>query len=348
MTRKQRLKLARVLIAFSFVLIFTGLGLELDEKQIIDPITDTHVIASNSTNDISITTTDEVPEINEETPEEGTDASSDEYPTDNQGSNASATSPTTPSQSPNQSNSQTQNNETQQPTTSIETVNNNLRNTIQNNYGITIRYGTETNGYSVAGLSSIMLSDSNRINQLLNELNTNLALYPSGFFRETNQGGYTLTIYLLKRYSQENVTGITDSTTKNIVISLATDYSFVESLHHEIYHYIEKYMYYKGANYTTWNTLNPIGFTYGNTNSNLSYTTRQDQNASFVNNYAQTDEYEDRASTFEYMMASTEASCLITGTTIWKKSKYMCEQIDAVFDTVLPTTTEYWERYVYN
>ena len=107
-------------------------------------------------------------------------------------------------------------------------------------------------------------------------------------------------------------------------------------------------MYTRGANYTTWNTLNPSGFSYGNVNDSLSYTTGNNAYASFVNSYAQTDEYEDRASTFEYMMATSEASCLITGTTIWKKAKYMCEQIDAVFQTVSPTTTEYWERYVYN
>lgn len=193
-----------------------------------------------------------------------------------------------------------------------------------------------------------MLSDANRINELLNSLNYNLSLYPSGFFQETKQGDYSLTIYLLKRYSQENVTGITDSTTKNVVISLATDYSFVESLHHELYHYIEKYMFYRGANYTTWNSLNPVGFNYGKTNTAISYVNTQDPYASFVNIYAQTDEYEDRASTFEYMMSTSEASCLVTGTTIWKKAKYMCEQIDAVFQSVSPSVTEYWERYIYN
>ena len=78
---------------------------------------------------------------------------------------------------------------------------------------------------------------------LLNELNRNLALYPNSFFKEINTGNYNLSIYLLKRYSQKNVTGITDSTSQHVIISLATDYSYIESLHHELYHYIEKYMY---------------------------------------------------------------------------------------------------------
>ena len=107
-------------------------------------------------------------------------------------------------------------------------------------------------------------------------------------------------------------------------------------------------MYAKGANYTTWNTLNPIGFNYGETNNTYSYVSTGNINASFVNTYAQTDQYEDRASTFEYMMDDTEAGCLQTGTPIWKKAKYISEQIDAVFQTVSPNVLEYWERYVYN
>ena len=107
-------------------------------------------------------------------------------------------------------------------------------------------------------------------------------------------------------------------------------------------------MYAKGANYTTWNTLNPIGFNYGEANNSYSYVSTGNINASFVNNYAQTDQYEDRASTFEYMMDDTEAGCLQTGTPIWKKAKYISEQVDAVFQTVSPNILEYWERYVYN
>ena len=347
MTRKSRIRLAEVLIAFSFVLIITGIGLNLENHSLINPVTNTHVVGTTNTEGINITTTDDISIDDVETTPEGTSPeSSTESTTENTtppAQSAPSNSGGTTSQTPSYQPSQPDNN-----TPSIEDTNNTLRNNIQNTYGITVKYGAETNGYSVGGLSSIMLSDTNRINEVLSALNYNLSLYPSGFINETKQGGYNLTIYLLKRYSQANVTGITDSTTKNVVISLATDYSFTESLHHELYHYVEKYMYTRGANYTTWNTLNPSGFSYGNVNDSLSYTTGNNAYASFVNSYAQTDEYEDRASTFEYMMATSEASCLITGTTIWKKAKYMCEQIDAVFQTVSPTTTEYWERYVYN
>lgn len=338
MTKELKMKLAKVFIAFSFVLVFVGIGLDLDNKTLINPVTGTHTIG-NSNNDINITTTDATIPSDSSGGENSNSQTNGSTGSSNVGGNGnSATTPSTGERYQSTTESQS----------GIDATNNDLRNSIQNRYGITVRYGAETNGYTVGGLSSIMLSDANRINELLNSLNYNLSLYPSGFFQETKQGDYSLTIYLLKRYSQENVTGITDSTTKNVVISLATDYSFVESLHHELYHYIEKYMFYRGANYTTWNSLNPVGFNYGKTNTAISYVNTQDPYASFVNIYAQTDEYEDRASTFEYMMSPSEASCLVTGTTIWKKAKYMCEQIDAVFQSVSPSVTEYWERYIYN
>lgn len=340
MTKEKQITLAKALLSFALVLILLGIAFHLESQTLINPITNTHVIGKSDNSDINITTTDTPVTSTEEEPAPSTETKNPETGNPNI------------SESP--SNSEESNQVTEQPsppatqTPSIETTNDNLRKSIENAYGITVKYGIETNGYTVAGLSTIRLTDSNRINQLLNELNNNLALYPNGFFNETKQAGYTLTIYLIKQYSQANVTGITDSTTKNILISLATDYSFTESLHHEIYHYIEKYMYAKGANYTTWNTLNPVGFNYGNTNNSYSYVSTGNINASFVNNYAQTDQYEDRASTFEYMMDDTEAGCLQTGTPIWKKAKYISEQIDAVFQTVSPNVLEYWERYVYN
>lgn len=338
MTKELKMKLAKVFIAFSFVLVFVGIGLNLDNKTLMNPVTGTHTIG-NSNNDINITTTDATIPSDSSGGENSNSQTNGSTGSSNVGGNSnSATTPSTGER----------HQSTTEPQSGIDTTNNDLRSSIQNRYGITVRYGAETNGYTVGGLSSIMLSDANRINEVLNSLNYNLSLYPSGFFQETKQGDYSLTIYLLKRYSQENVTGITDSTTKNVVISLATDYSFVESLHHELYHYIEKYMFYRGANYTTWNSLNPVGFNYGKTNTAISYVNTKDPYASFVNIYAQTDEYEDRASTFEYMMSPSEASCLVTGTTIWKKAKYMCEQIDAVFQSVSPSVTEYWERYIYN
>lgn len=326
----NQLKMAKMLLSFSLVLILIGIGLNLDEKKVMDPVLNTHTIGENETANINITTT--------QTPIKVTET----RPPSNNPNNLGISG-----NNKNQITSDSPKNPIPNPP-SIETTNDNLRKNIESKYKITVRYGVETNGYTVAGLSTEYLTDANRINQLLSELNYNLSLYPPDFLNETRQGGYTLTIYLIKRYSQDNVTGITDSTTKNVVISLATDYSYIESMHHELYHYIEKYMYQRGANYTTWNSLNPPGFNYGSENTSLSYANTKNANAFFVNTYAQTDQFEDRASTFEYMMSQNEENCLQTGTTIWKKAKYICEQIDAVFQSATPSTIEYWERFIYN
>lgn len=326
----NQLKMAKMLLSFSLVLILIGIGLNLDEKKVMDPVLNTHTIGENETANINITTTQTPIKVTETSPP--SNKSNNLGISGNNKNQITSDSPKNPIPNP----------------PSIETTNDNLRKNIESKYKITVRYGVETNGYTVAGLSTEYLTDANRINQLLSELNYNLSLYPPDFLNETRQGGYTLTIYLIKRYSQDNVTGITDSTTKNVVISLATDYSYIESMHHELYHYIEKYMYQRGANYTTWNSLNPPGFNYGSENTSLSYANTKNANAFFVNTYAQTDQFEDRASTFEYMMSQNEENCLQTGTTIWKKAKYICEQIDAVFQSATPSTIEYWERFIYN
>ncbi len=326
MRRTDKINLAKVMISFSLVLIFSGVAFDLEKNaKAINPIKETYVLSnpSDTSDTISITTIDGT---------KITPTNDDKENDDDQSLSKENT---------NQSNDDKKNNQ------EVIDQNNALRNTIQNNYGITIKYGIETDGYSVGGLSTTSLTDKNSIAEALNNLNGSLAVYPSNFFQEMRNGGYPLTIYLIKRYSANNVTGITDSTNNNIVISIATDYSFGESFHHEIYHYIERYIYARGGKYTTWNNLNPIGFNYGNQNSALSFDITDSPDAYFVNNYAQTDAAEDRASTFEYMTAPSKNTCLESGRHIWLKAKYMCEQIDAVFNSVNSHTKEYWERYVY-
>lgn len=323
MRRKDRINFAKFLISLSFVLITTGLAIDIEKKQIYNPVEKTYVISSSdSSGTISITT------ITEDDPK------------------TSADNNTSQSES---NNNQSNNNNTLPPTNAltIEDANNNLRSRIQTQYGINIKYGDETTGYSVGGLQTNSIIDTNMINQELNNLNFNMSLYPTNFFKEIKDYGYPLTIYLVKNYSQTNVTGITDSINNNVIISIASDYSFSESFHHEIYHYIEKYIYVKGGRYTTWNNFNPSGFQYGKVNKSLSYSTTKNEFSYFVNNYAQTDAAEDRASTFEYMTLNNKEACFNGQTPIKLKAKAISEQIDAVFTSVSSNTKEYWERYIY-
>ncbi len=230
---------------------------------------------------------------------------------------------------------------------SLEASVESLRSKIQNTYNISVLIGDEVKDYTVGGYSIITETELNVIYNGLMQLDQNLALYPPGFFDEIKNGGLPLSIYLIKNYSSGNVTGITEKLKNEIVISLSLDYPFAESFNHEIYHYMEHYISLKGGGYTNWNNYNPTGFSYGTFDQRYVYDSTLSDSAFFVNSYSQSYEYEDRASTFEYMMADTKISPLNYGNNIWKKAKIICETIDYYFSTVSSKSTEYWERFIY-
>lgn len=353
MKTKAKMFLARLLMVFSVVFIGIGVSLTLfNNEKVLHPVNDTTVVYNTDNEVISITTTAS-DEENESIVENN--VSSTNLPSDST-TNSNTVSPSTNNNQPS-SNSNTNSNASSNDTVtkeeqatvtpSVDEVNAELRKQMEETYGVTIKYQTETAGYSVGGMSTTAISDSNVAQTALVNLNLALSLYPSGFFKEIKDKGYPLTFYLIKRYSTDNVTGVTDSSKKNIVISIATDYDFADTFHHEVYHYIEKYMTSAGASFTSWNSLNPADFSYGVIDSAYSYARTFSEDAFFVNSYAMTDQYEDRASTFEYMMKSSKASCLNYGKTVWLKARTMCEQIDYFLNTVTPTVTEYWERHIY-
>ncbi len=227
-----------------------------------------------------------------------------------------------------------------------EEENKNLKKKIKNKYGITILYGKDTDYYKIEDIDVISLTDNSMIHDSLIQLEGCLQNYPEGLFQEIRDGGLPLTIQLVHHFSDINVTGITDSNNSYAKISISVSHSFEESFYHESYHYIERYLFKKGANYNTWNAFNPNGFQYGIVDSTLSYSNTFLENSPFVNNYAQMQDTEDRASTFEYMMAIEKAKCLTEGQTVWKKATLIARTIEYILNTVTPSTTEYWERYL--
>ena len=221
-----------------------------------------------------------------------------------------------------------------------------LKNSILNSYGINVLYGNDTNGYSVGGLSTSVITDVNVINSELNALKNNLALYPSGFFREITSS-IPLTIYLINKYSREGVCGVTDSNYSRAIMSLASGTDFVETFHHENYHYMERYIFKRGGGFPEWSNYNPIGFVYGQNKNYAVYNLTYAADVYFVNTYARDyDEFEDRASVFEYMMAGSKASCLNAGMPVNKKATYMSSVIEQKFNSCSPSVTEHWERFI--
>ena len=353
---------ATILFAISFVLLAYGFILDFhNEHKLIDPIKDV-VETGNEESVINVETVDK----NDITTEEAEDskdktATTTKTPTSDttkngNKSNSSNGNNNTKSNNGSKSNSSNQgtikskttpSSNNQNSVSTIDEVNNRLRKNIENTYNITVKYGSETAGYSIAGCSTEPITNPTTINSQLVRLNNALSLYPEGIFREIKNGGIPLTILLINKYSDEEITGITDSSYSYANISIAASHPFEDSFYHESYHYLERYLFKKGANFTSWDSLNPPEFAgWGVINGNLSYANTFSPSAPFVNNYAQTDAAEDRASTFEYMMASSKASCLNRGNTVWRKAKLMADTLDLVLSTVTPNTTEYWERYL--
>lgn len=218
---------------------------------------------------------------------------------------------------------------------------------IEEKYKIKVLYGKDTVGYSVGGLTTTSLEVDEEILSALSDLELALEKLPKELFIEIYDGGIPLTVYLIKNYSNNiGVTGVTDSNNSRAYISIAMDYNFYDSFYHELFHYIERYITKTGGYFNTWDSLNPGGFSYGTIDNSLSYNRTYSENSFFVNNYAQSDAYEDRASTFEYMMADTKSSCLNNSKPVWRKAKYISDILDLYFESVSPNKEEYWERFL--
>lgn len=339
---------AKILFVISITLLVYGFYLEYRSSvRLFDPVEDVKSIEKGDDSSITITTADgsEIISNTDDTQKENNDAeSTNTAPTNTSDNSKTPSSPRTPSNSRETGSETSGSPNVQTPT--IEEINNSLRVEIEKNYGISVKYGAETEGYSVGGFSTAAIYDSSVINNQLNTLRNTLNYYPSGLFTEIKNGGIPLSIYLVNNYSNNNITGVTDSGYSYAVISISASHPFEESFFHESYHYIERFLFKKGANFNTWDSINPGGFTYGVVDHRLSYTYGLSADAPFVNDYAQTSAAEDRASTFEYMMAGSKASCLNAGTIVHEKAMQMALTMDVVLATVSPNVTEYWERYL--
>ena len=362
MSNKSRIILARVMIFCSVILIGSGVYLNLQEtKPIIDPVSD---VTTPDNDSVIITTNDGMPPTatnDNDSDKTGNSDNATAVPNDSTSSdtpvpNNTTTSGNTGNTSSTGNTSGTNTNSTASPSPAPDSepepapvVDQNVifRKSIEDTYGVKVFYGNETSGYSVGGMSTTVIPDSS-ISSALTQLNDALATYPVGFFQEFLNKNINVNVYLIKNYSANNVTGVTDTSFKRINISIAMDFPFNESFHHEVLHAIEYYIERSGGKFTSWNSFNPADFSYGSENKDYSYSVTGEASSYFVNNYAQVSQSEDRASTFEYMTASKRYSCFDShGYPIWKKSDYLSRMIDTYFNTVTPEVIDYWERYVY-
>ena len=352
MLKNHGILIAKILIFISFILLVWSVIIYIGESQtIVDPKKGKSLNPNQE--EVNITSKDDT-NINTENDKHNLTTEKDGTVSENSQPNQIIPTPNNQSTAPTETENYNQTPvEPEVPVTppttqsSITEINNNLRNTIQNNYGIKILYGEETRGYRVGGLNTSVVYNEYTIQNALNDLNSTIKVYPYGFFQEIKNGGIPLTLYLIDGYSSPGVTGATNAYNNRADISISLQYSFAESFNHEVFHYMEKYIKKNGDNFNSWSSLNPIDFRYGNINGNLSYNRTFSADSPFVNNYAQSSAEEDRASTFEYMMSNTKASCLNNEKTVWRKAEFLAQKIDLTFNTVSPNIIEHWERFIY-
>lgn len=186
----------------------------------------------------------------------------------------------------------------------------------ENTYGVTINItdnpNSLTNDYSIK-----KATNNNDIISSLNDLEKYFTVFNKNFFSRFSEYGMSgLEIYLVN-----NITAINRSTGNaevvglyinknnkyNLVLRINSGEEMLNIAYHETFHAIEDYLRKRGITFSGWNKLNPEGFSYSNvyyTNQEFTDTlgnNKYNNNIYFVDNYARSNEIEDRARTFEYI-----------------------------------------------
>lgn len=190
-------------------------------------------------------------------------------------------------------------------TPSLKEINQKKKQELENKHHITILYGNITNNYHPMGKNTTPLDTEEDINKTLLEMELVLNKYPKNFFKYIKDDGMKLTIYLVKSVANNAFAGFTDSQFPSdikIVLVSSLLMSFVAN--HEIMHFLDKVLeikMYPNEPFSEYILFNPIGYTYGSPNHNLSFIYGV-SGAYFASNYGQTNVKEDRAEVFKNMM----------------------------------------------
>ena len=237
---------------------------------------------------------------------------------------------------------------TTENTLSLE--NNRLRQNIKLKYGVNVGYKDEIDGVYVSDyVKPVKQYDDEKINKILNTIDSSLKKYPNNFFFEISKKWKPLTIFLVEKINGY-AAGLTDNRNDNTVVILINTEGllFESTLHHEMMHYIDCYL----ANIIGANALeesmkpyNPEGFVYGlQTNEYVYYYSTP---AYFLSAYSKSNYKEDRAVIFADMMfRSLKKDYYTQGNPINEKAKLISNQLDRYFDCVSNSVKEHWERFI--
>jgi hypothetical protein len=243
-----------------------------------------------------------------------------------------------------------------------------LADELEETYGITILLSNQCAAPAAACSTKITTSDraglsdeSERIRSALDALKNVLKMYPEGYFRQFQNaaGEQGILVMLVEDIGGDlNAVGVSYRLGQWYPVAVDITYWSIESTyHHEFWHATESKINETDPTLLSeihWSSYNPDGFLYtqdqtGAYLDDLEYTLfgdQQDADTYFVDGYAKTFPYEDRARLMEYVMDSDRYARLIMKRPAMRnKLSCMAAAIREVFDTT-GWGKEYWERYL--
>ena len=234
-------------------------------------------------------------------------------------------------------------------------------------YGVTVLISNQcasalsTSGMEITTTDQAELeNEAEVIQNALKILNEALQLYPEDFFDQFRDeaGEHGLLILLVENFEgdERGVIGLCYEMYPWYTIAVdITTYEVYNTYCHEIWHATENRLndILPGLLLpSVWDVCNPEDFTYSYNVSasyieDVEYTFFQESDINrvyFVDPYAKTNAYEDRARLMEYVMCSDYAEELTQSPAMWAKLYIMADAIRQVFDTS-DWQDVYWERF---
>lgn len=212
-------------------------------------------------------------------------------------------------------------------------------------YGVSIKYSSETEGYSPGGKEVLTYLSDDEVFAMLSRIENVLGLYSAGFFSSVSQHGVNLNFYLVSRFRDGLFTGLTDKQDKNnIIITITNCDDFERVANHEIMHYIESAVLsidserrlgqigsdssgFPRSCFSLWSKYNPSGFSYGILNSE--YVDNTSGDAYFTDVYSKINEREDRANVFEALMSGDFQKSSGVSQCLLAKARYLIFEISS-------------------
>lgn len=193
---------------------------------------------------------------------------------------------------------------------------------IKKSYGVTIKYGIDSNQLTKM-VNANLLNNEYIANVNINKLKESLEKYPSDFFNifKLKNNRYTLTLVLVDKFNNDNLALAAKTNYSKYTIYISNTEEFNRAFHHEMFHIMEYYISDIKSNnnlFSNWNNLNPSGFKYSSNIENLNweYVYKDNLDLStvyFITRYSKFSNKEDRAEIFAELMNNNKRPKYLNG-----------------------------------